>query len=269
MRASRCSPGRGGERHAVAADALVDPHRLDRGLQAAQPGRVGDRVELDLLLPALDPAGDDVVLLARGGVAEADPQQEPVELRLGQRVGAFVLDRVGGREHVERLGQREGLALDGDLPLLHRLEQRGLGLGRRAVDLVGEQQAGEQRAAAELELRGALVVEERPGEVGGQQVGGELGAGEVEPQGLGERARGQGLAEPGVVLEQHVSLGEDRAEHQPQRLLLADDRLADLVEHPGGERRRPPRWWGAGVPVWWSQLLDPAHAALDLVGVQR
>ena len=145
---------------------------------------------------------------------------------------------------MERRRQREGLALDGDLPLLHRLEQRGLGLGRRPVDLVGEQQPGEQRAAPELELRGPLVVEERPGQVGGQQVGGELGAREVEPERLGEGPRGQGLAEPGVVLEQHVALGEDRAEHQPQRLLLADDGLADLVEHPRGD--------GAG-------LLDGGH----------
>ena len=81
-------------------------------------------------LLALEPARHHVVLLVRGRVAEADPHQEPVELGLGQRVGALVLDRVGGREHVEGVGQREGLALDGDLPLLHRLEQRGLGLGR-------------------------------------------------------------------------------------------------------------------------------------------
>jgi hypothetical protein len=38
-------------------------------------------------------------------------------------------------------------AADGrHLALLHRLQQRGLGLGRRAVDLVGQQQVGEDRA---------------------------------------------------------------------------------------------------------------------------
>ena len=40
------------------------------------------------------------------------------------------------------------LAAGGDLALLHRFEQRGLRLGRRAVDLVGQHDVGEDRAAA-------------------------------------------------------------------------------------------------------------------------
>ncbi len=195
MRAWRCSRVADGQLDAVAADALVDPHGLDGGLHRQHARGVGDGVERDLLLPALHPADHDVVLLVAGGVAERDPGQEPVELGLGERVGAFVLDRVGGREHAERRRQRERLALDGDLVLLHRLEQRRLGLGRRPVDLVGEQQAGEDGTAAELELPALLVVDERAGQVGGQQVGGELGAREVEAQRLGEGARGEGLAE--------------------------------------------------------------------------
>ena len=85
-----------------------------------------------------------------GGARVADRQleQEPVELRLGQRVGALVLDRVLRGDDDERVGQRVRLALDGDLALLHRLEQRGLRLRRRAVDLVGQQHVGEHRARA-------------------------------------------------------------------------------------------------------------------------
>ena len=93
----------------------------------------------DLLLPpAVDPPGEDVPFLLGRRVTERDPQQEAVELRLGQRVRALVLDRVGRGQHVERLGERERRALDGDLALLHRLEQRGLGLRRGPVDLVYE-----------------------------------------------------------------------------------------------------------------------------------
>ena len=44
------------------------------------------------------------------GVAEADPQAEAVELRLGQRVGPVELDRVLGGEHEEGRGQRPGRA---------------------------------------------------------------------------------------------------------------------------------------------------------------
>ena len=66
------------------------------------------------------------------GVARRDVddelQQEPVELRLGQRVGALVLDRVLRRGDEERVGQRPGDAVGRDLALLHRLEQGRLGL---------------------------------------------------------------------------------------------------------------------------------------------
>ena len=50
-------------------------------------------------------------------------------------------------------------AADGDLALLHRFEQGGLRLGRRAVDLVGQDDVGEDRAVQELEhaLAGRLV----------------------------------------------------------------------------------------------------------------
>ena len=48
--------------------------------------------------------------------------------------------------------ERVGHALDRHLPLLHRLEQRGLGLRRRAVDLVAEQEVREDRPWPELEV---------------------------------------------------------------------------------------------------------------------
>ena len=75
---------------------------------------------------------------SRRRVADAQLQQEAVDLRLGQRVGALLLDRVLRGQHQERVRQRERLAADGHLALLHRLEQRALHLGRRAVDLVGQ-----------------------------------------------------------------------------------------------------------------------------------
>ncbi len=97
-------------------------------------------------------AAQHLLLLLGGRVADLQLEEEPVELRLGQRVGALVLDRVLRGDHDERVGQRAGLALDRDLALLHRLEQRRLRLGRRAVDLVGQQQVREHRALAEPEL---------------------------------------------------------------------------------------------------------------------
>ena len=88
----------------------------------------------------------DVELFFLGRVADHDVEHEPVELRFGQRIGPLLLDRVLGRQHEERVGQLVPLAADGHLPLLHRLEQRRLGLGRGAVDLVGQHDVGEDRA---------------------------------------------------------------------------------------------------------------------------
>ena len=52
--------------------------------------------------------------------------EEAVELRLGQRESAFKLDRILRRDHEEGTRQRHRLAFNGQLTLLHRLEQRRL-----------------------------------------------------------------------------------------------------------------------------------------------
>ena len=71
----------------------------------------------------------DLDLLGLGGVVELDQEHEPVELRLGQRVGPFLLDRVLRGQHEERWIEPERLPEHGDVLLLHRLEHRRLRLG--------------------------------------------------------------------------------------------------------------------------------------------
>ena len=170
-------------------------------------------------------------MLARR-IADADPQQEPVELRLGQRVRAFVLDRVLRREDDERRLEQARLALDRDLPLLHRLEQRGLRLRRSAVDLVGEQEVGEDRPGTELEVAELLPVDRRARHVRGHQVGRELDPREAHPGHRGERAGDQRLGEPGEVLDQHVAVREDAEQDELERIALPDDGSLDLREDP-------------------------------------
>ena len=53
-------------------------------------------------------AEEHVHLLLGRGVAEVDPHREPVELRLGQRVGAVELDRVLGGDDEERARRADG-----------------------------------------------------------------------------------------------------------------------------------------------------------------
>jgi len=72
--------------------------------------------------------------------------EEAVELRFGQWIGAFLLQRVLRGEHVERLRQIVTRAGNGDVLLLHRLQQRRLRARAGAVDLVGHQQLREHGA---------------------------------------------------------------------------------------------------------------------------
>ena len=175
-----------------------------------------------------------VCLIRRRQVAKAQPHQEPVELRLGQLVRAFVLDRVVGREHHERRRQPPGLAVHADLALAHRLKQRGLGLRRRPVDLVGQQELGEHRAGPEHHLRVALVVERGADHVRRQQVRGELDSREVQAEHPGERPGDERLAQARQVLEQHVAAGQDADQHQFERAAAADDGLFELVQDGRG-----------------------------------
>ena len=126
-------------------------------------------------------------------------------------------------------------ALDRRLAFLHRLQERRLGLRRRAVDLVGEEEVGEDRPGAELEVAVALVPDRRARDVGRHEIRRELNAREPHAQYPREGARRERLRETGVVLEQDVPVGEEAEQHELERLALADDRLLDLVEHPTGE----------------------------------
>ena len=85
-------------------------------------------------------------------IAQAQLEQEAVELGLGQRERALVLDRVLRRQHHEGAGQGRVDAVHRHLALAHALQQRGLRARRGAVDLVGQQDVGEGRAGDELEL---------------------------------------------------------------------------------------------------------------------
>ena len=122
-----------------------------------------ERVAAELLL-------DDPGLVLRIGIAERRLDEEAVELRLGQRERSLVLDRVLRRQHEERVVEPAGLAVDRHLLLGHRLEERGLRLRHRAVDLVDEDDVREDGPGAELEVALLLVEDREAGDVGRLQV---------------------------------------------------------------------------------------------------
>src|SRR5258706_692333 len=57
------------------------------------------------------------------GISYADVEQKSIELRFGERIGPFLLDRILRRQYKEWIGQRHRYASRTDSVLLHRLEQ--------------------------------------------------------------------------------------------------------------------------------------------------
>ena len=114
-----------------------------------------DRRQRNFVQPArIEPlvvAGEDFDFLFRRRIHDADFQQKPVELSFRQRVRAFELNGILRRQHREVVGQRIARAIDGDLPFLHRFEQRRLRARRGAIDFVHQQQVGEHRPAMQSE----------------------------------------------------------------------------------------------------------------------
>src|SRR5690606_37869133 len=114
------------------------------------------------------------------------------------------------------------LAVHRHLALLHALQERALGPGRAAVDLIRQDHVGKDRTGAKLKLLLLLIVDGYPDDVRRQEVGRKLDATESEAHRLGQSAGEHRLAHPGYVLSQNVSLAEERAERLGDGALLAD-----------------------------------------------
>jgi hypothetical protein len=113
--------------------------------------------------------------------------------------------------------------------LLHGLEQRALCLGRGAVDLIGEHEAGKQRPGAEDEAAPPVhLLEHRIArDVAGQEIGGELDALRVEAEGFREALHELRLAEAGQALEEQVSAREEAGDHLIHERLLAEEHFIE------------------------------------------
>jgi hypothetical protein len=114
--------------------------------------------------------------------------------------------------------------------LFHGLEQGGLGLRRRPVDLVTQHQVGKDRPAPELEGAVGPVVHGDAGDVGRQEVGGELDPPPGAVEAGGERLRQRGLAHARDVFHEEVAFGHQADECESYGLVLALDCGRDVVD---------------------------------------
>ena len=195
----------------------------------------------------------DSVLIVRVGVAEVQKEKKPVELRLGKRERALELHRVLRRDDDEGIRQGMRGLVDGDLALLHRLEERRLRAGRRAVDLVDEHDVRRERPGPVLESLGALVVDGHTGDVARHEVRRALNAPEAEVERPRDRARERRLPHPGHVVEEDVAFNEKRAEELLGHLPLSDNDRRDVLDEALGRAlngESHPRTMQPPVSTW-------------------
>ncbi len=222
-------PGGEHEPHHEVEDPIVQEHGIGGVLEAAELVGPEDRLGVRRVHP--HPA-DDLRLFQRGRETDQHLHEETVPLRLGQRVDAFALDGVLGGEHQERVGHRISDAADGNVAFGHGLQQGGLHLGRRPVDLVGQDQVGEDRPELDVEPLGGRSVHPGADQVGGDQIRGELQADEAAAHHPGQGLGGQRLGQARGPFQQAVAPGQ-QAHHQPlDHAVLADDDALHLEERP-------------------------------------
>ena len=181
------------------------------------------------MLRAAVAAGQELALGGGIGIAELDRHQEAVELRLRQRIGADLLDRVLRGDDEERIGQ------------LARLRRpcetcRSSIASSSALCVFGGARLISSASTTELKIGPgwkrnacAALVEDRHAEhVGGQEVARELDARVLEAERRRERLRERRLADARDVLDQQVAAREQAGEREAQRLVLADDDAGEL-----------------------------------------
>ena len=141
---------------------------------------------------------------SRRRVADVDLHEEAVELRLGQRVGALVLDRVLRRDDEERVGQRRGVSPSTDT-WRSCIASSSAACVLGGVRLISSASSRFVNTGPGRNASSPPRSVHRAGEVGRQHVGRELHAAELEPERPRDGAGEQRLGDARRALEQHVA----------------------------------------------------------------
>src|SRR5439155_13019163 len=119
----------------------------------------------------------------------------------------------------------------GDASLVHDFEERRLRLRPRPVDLVEENDVGEDRSGDEVERVRLLVVDRRPGDVRREEVARALDTLEARVDRSGDSAGEHRLADAGDVLDEEVDPPEQGAHGEFDGFTFAGDDAFDGVDH--------------------------------------
>ena len=129
------------------------------------------------------------------------------------------------------------VAQQSDRVLLHRLQQGGLSLGAGAVDLVGQEDIGEDRAALKVISPAARRFPQnvRAQNVAGHEVGRELHAAKLQVQNLPQGLDEGRFSHAGQTFQQDVPSAEDAGQHHAVQLVPAQQDRVELPKGPIGQ----------------------------------
>ena len=117
-----------------------------------------------------------------------------------------------------------------------RNKKRRLNLRRGPVDLVRQDDVGEDRSLLYAELAVALIEDGGPDDIGRKQVRRELDPPEVRVEGLGEGSHHERLGEARQALQKNVATRQQGYEQPLHGLVLTDDPLVDGLRDLGEQR---------------------------------
>jgi len=172
-------------------------------------------------------AREQRTFLALARIRRPGPHEEAIELRFGKRIRAFELDGILRCANDEERRQRFARTVDRHLTLFHCFQQRRLRFGRRAIDLVREQERREDRPATQREFGRLRIEDRRADDVGRHEVGRELNAPERYAQQHRKRAHEQRLGRARNAFEQNVTVAEQRDQKCVRGAFVADDHAID------------------------------------------
>ena len=164
-------------------------------------------------------------------------EHETIDLRLRQRIRAFLFDRILRRQNHERIVQFERAVADGHLPFLHRFQQRALDFRGSAVDFIRKHDIRENRAFLRREIACFRIVDHCSDDVRRQQIRRELNSMETRLQALREARHRQRLRQTGHTFNQHMVVAKQRQQQTADQFVLPDDHAADFHLHAFQRRR--------------------------------
>ncbi len=136
-------------------------------------------------------------------------------------IGSFLLDRILRGHHHEWRLQRIGLAVNGDLPLFHDLEQCRLRLCRRAVDLVDQNDIAENGSLLELETAFPRIENGSPDHIAGHQIRRELDTRKADRNDFAEQFGRKRLGHSRYAFDQDMAVRQDSRKQQLDHLIPA------------------------------------------------